>query len=178
MKNIKLYQYLKLSERDALYYANVFQFVKPSDSIGEYKGSVLTGLPFGEVANIKKLAKASDFTKVFMIVFGIPEEELIRIRIDEFFMALNWIRNELDQLIGREKHLIGEEDPEMVQAGSERLNVFKEMNILIPLSKEYGMTPDEIASWTYSTVFTIMYYDKISRDIEREYNEIIKKKIK
>lgn len=176
MENIKLYQYLQLSESEMMYYANVFQFVKERNSIGKYIAQKLTSLPFGEVTNIKNLAKDADFTKVFMIVFGIPERRLMRIRVKEFFMALNWVKVELDQLITREKHLMGVEDYEMVEAGSERMNVFKEMNILIPLSKEYGMTPEQIASWNYSTVFTIMYYDKVSRDVEKAYNEIIKRK--
>ena len=173
-----MYQYLRLEENDMLYYSNVFQFIKESDSIGKYKASKLTGLPFGEVVNVKKLAKDSKFAEVFVIVFGIPEKKLMRIRVKEFFMALNWLRMELEQLIEREKHLIGDEEPEMIEAGSERMNVFKEMAILIPLSKEYGMTPDQIASWTYSTVFTIMYYDKVNRDIEKAYNKIIESKIK
>jgi len=160
------------------YYANVFQFVKASDSIGKYKAQKITGFPFGEVVNIKKLAQASDFTKVFVIIFGISERRLLRVRVKDFFRALNWVRMELEQLIDREKHLMSEEDPEMVDAGSERLNVFQEMNILIPLSKEYGMMPDEIASWKYSTIFTIMYHDKISRDIEIEYSKTMKNKIK
>ena len=178
MENIKLYKYLKLGENDALYYATVFQFIKGSDIIGKYKATNLTSLSFGEVANVKSLAKNADFTNVFVIVFGIPENELINIRVKEFFMALNWLKFELAELVEREKHLVGDEEPDMIEAGSARLNVFKEMNILIPLSKEYGMTPEQIEGWKYSTVFTIMYHDKVSRDVEKAYNKIIESKIK
>ena len=155
-----------------LYYSNVFQFVKPVDTIGCFKAKKLTGLPFGEVTNIKNLSAAADYPKVFEIVFGITEKDLENIRMKEFFMALNWLRKELESLIEREKHLVGDEDPKMVEAGSARLNVFKEMNILIPLSKEYGKTLEEIAAWKYSTVFTILYHEKGSRDIEREYSRL------
>ena len=172
MENIKLYQYHQLSENKKLYYANVFQFVKSVDSIGSHKAKKLTGLPFGEVTNIKNLATAQDYPKVFEIVFGIAEKELSNTRVKEFFMALNWLRHELGELIEREKHLVGDEDPKMVEAGSARLNVFKEMNILIPLSKEYGKTIEEIAAWKYSTVFAIMYHEKVSRDIEKEYSRL------
>lgn len=157
-----------------LYYANVFQFAKAVDTLGNYKAKRLTVLPFGDVTNVKNLAASANYTKVFYIVFGIDEKELVNIRVKEFFMALNWVRQELESLIEREKHLVGEEDPKMVEAGSARLNVFKEMNILIPLSKEYGKTPEEIASWKYSTVFTILYHEKVSRDIEKEYSRLNK----
>lgn len=155
-----------------LYYATVFQFVRAVGTIGSYKAKRLTGLPFGDVTKVKNLAVAEEYPKVFEIVFGITEKELSNTRVKEFFMALNWVRNELGTLIEREKHLVGDEDPKMVEAGSARLNVFKEMNILIPLSKEYGMTPDEIAGWKYSTVFTIMYHEKVSGDIEKEYTRL------
>ena len=75
-----------------LYYANVFQFIKASDSIEKYKGSKLTSLTFDQVAEVKSLAKESDFAKVFIIVFGIQERRLMRIRVKEFFMALNWLK--------------------------------------------------------------------------------------
>ena len=123
MENIKLSDYLKLSENDALYYATVFQFIKGSNEIGKYKATKLTSLSFDDVINIKNLAKNADFTNVFVIVFGIPENELIQVRVKEFFMALNWLKFELAELVEREKHLVGDEDPEMVEAGSARLNV-------------------------------------------------------
>ena len=82
----------------------------------------------------------------------------------------------MEELIENEKHLTGDEDPEMIEAGSERLSIFKEMNILIPLSKDYGMTIEQIASWTYSTVFVFMYYAKITSEFEQEQHNIIDKK--
>lgn len=176
MKNIKLYEYLLLSDDEMVYYNNVFQFIKEENKIGNYEAKDLTSLTFGEVALVKKLAVASDYQKVFHIVFGIEEKELLNIRVKEFFMALNWLRNNLDALIEREKFLVGDEDLKMVEAGSARLNVFKEMNVIIPLSKDYGKTPEEIESWKYSTIFTIMYYEKISREVEKEYNRLTIKK--
>lgn len=172
MENIKLNKYLLLDEHDKMYYANVFRYAKAVDTIGEYQAKKLTGLPFGEVTMVKNLAAAADYIKVFEIVFGISEEELSSIRVMEFFMALNWVRYELGQLVEREEHLVGGEDPKMIEAGSAQLNVFKEMNILIPLSKEYSKTPEEIAAWKYSTVFTILYHEKVRADIEREYNRL------
>jgi len=178
MENIRLYELLKLDQKQADLYENIFQFAKPVDHVGKYKGRKLQMLTFAEVNALKKLANKLDYIPAFQIVFGIPEIVLLKTRVQEFFTALNWLRNEMQILIEREKLLISEPDPEQIEAGIEELNIFKEMNILIPLSKEYCVKPEELAEWRYSAIFTIIYHAKINADIERRYSEIMKRKIK
>lgn len=175
MRNIRLYQYYQLDEREAVLYASVFKFATPSDRLGSFQAKKLTSLPYGEVNQIKRMAEASDYPGVFEKVFGISQRRLLLMRVKPFFMALNWLRQELEQLLERESHLMSVQDPKMVEAGVDRLKVFKEMNVLIPLSKEYGKTPEEIASWPYSTVFTLLYYEKVSGEIEKAYTELTTK---
>jgi hypothetical protein len=172
MKNIRLYQYFELEEKEMLYYANAFKYGKVSDTLGGHKAKKLTSLSFGDVSKIRDLATTSDYPEIFNIVFGISEKDLNKIRVKEFFMAFNWLQKELEVLISREDHLKGEEDPKLIQAGVERLNSFKGLNILIPLSKAYGKTLEEIESWKYSTIFAILFYDKVNGEIEREYNRL------
>ncbi len=178
MDNLRLYQFLLLDQEKADRYENVFQYAKPVDHINKYKGQKLQSLTFGQVGTLKKLATEREYIQAFQIVFGIPEKTLLKTRIKDFFMALNWLRNEIQNLLENEKLLVIEPDPEQTEAGIDELNIFKDMNILIPLSKEYCEPPEVIAEWRYSTIFTLLYHAKISSEIDRRYSEIMKGKNK
>ena len=175
MENIRLYQFLLLDETEADRYLGVFQHIKPDDRIGKLKAKRLHELSFGEVLTIKKCATKDDYIEPFLIVFGISERKLTRIRVTEFFRAFNWIRDELTVLIEREKLLNSEPEPEMIEAGIERLDIFKEMNLVIPLSKDYSLHPYTIFDWRYQTIFTLLHHGKISAEIDRNYAEILRK---
>lgn len=176
MENIRLYQFLLLDEAEADRYLGVFQHIKPVDRIGNLKAKRLQALTFGEVLTIKKCASKNDYIEPFLIVFGISKRKLLTTRITEFFRAFNWIRNELTILQEREKLLNSEPEQEMIDAGIERLDLFKEMNLVIPLSKDYSLRPDIIFDWRYSTIFTLLHHGKISAEIDRNYAEILRKK--
>ncbi len=200
MDNIRLYRFLLLEEAVQNRYFNVFQFIAPVGIIprlfllwqfGNLKAEKLQQLSFGEIIMLKKYATGNDYEKIFQIVFGISESQLLRVRVKDFFQALNWIKNELEILVEREKLLNSEPDPKMMEAGIERLEVFREMNLLIGLMKDYGLPPtperslfssaedynplDLYAEWRYSTVFTLLYQAKISNDIDRNYAEIMRR---
>ena len=175
MENIRLYRLLLLDEAEFDRYFGVFEHIKPVDRIGNLKAKRLQSLTFGEVLTIKKCASKNDYIEPFLIVFGISKRKLLMTRVTDFFRAFNWIRNELTILIEREKLLNSEPEPKMIEAGIERLDLFKEMNLVIPLSKDYSLHPDEIFDWRYSTIFTLLHHGKMSAEIDRNYAEILRK---
>ena len=74
------------------------------------------------------------------------------------------------------RELGGDPEPEMIEAGINRLDSFGDMNAIIPLSKEYGVNPDVIVEWRYMQVFTLLRHKKISGEIDRNYMEIMRNK--
>lgn len=177
MKNIRLYQFSVLSEEEAEHYASVLQFLKPVDMVGKHKAKSLMSLTYNDVLMLKKLATKDQYVQTFDIVFGIKERELYQVRVREFFSAFNWIRDQIKNLIEMEKReLGGDPDPEMTEAGINRLDSFGDMNAVIPLSTDYGVNPDVILGWRYSQVFMLLRHKKISGEIDRNYMEIMRNK--
>jgi len=176
MDNIRIEELFKLPQHTQERYANLLKYLAPKAKLCGKDGRQLGDLTYAEVAKIKRLANDQDPLNVLAIVFNVSEPEILKVRCMEFFAALNWVQLELHILQEREKLLTEDVDPDLEEAGVKRLDVFKEFNVLIPLSKEYSLPPETIADWQYSTIFTILYHAKITNDIQRRHMEIQKSK--
>lgn len=178
MENIRVEQLLKLERTKIEEYTEVFKYVNPKDRIKIGFRKWATGrdfwkLSFDNVAIIKKRMNAGNITRPVSIAFGITEKQVLKMRVKEYFYALAYVRTSLEKITKAEKeHLSSEPDSVLTQAGIERMSIFKELNVLIPLARRYGMTTEQVSEWSYGKVFNESLFDKVSGEIEKAAMEI------
>jgi hypothetical protein len=138
----------------------------------------LTDLTFGEVAGIKLNLKQPTFLnmiEIFKTIFGLSQNEIYKINVIEFYHALNWIKEEIQNIYDREiQNLSSTPDSKLKDAGIDDLNIFGEMNTLIAFGEKFGKAPQEVENWNYNLVFSLMLHQKISSDINKRYVELNK----
>lgn len=184
IQNLTVSQLFALEHSEFERYCQIFEHARPKDHIkawplylsDPWQAASFGDLTFGDVETIKHTF-SKDLFGVFRIVFGIEQRDLMRVRVRDFFPALNWIKKELSELVKRERDFLeGSQDPDWKNAGGDRLNVFKSMNVLIAFGKEYGQTPQEVEQWKYSFVFTLLYHSRITGEVQKNYHNIMRNK--
>ena len=111
--------------------------------------------------------------EMFTLVFGVKRSQFLNAPVVDFLIALGWLRESVSNLIQKEYHALkSNPDPDMQAAGVERLSVFAEMNTLIAIAQQYGKSPQEIETWPYNMVFSLMLHNKILGEVQKNYSEI------
>jgi hypothetical protein len=167
----------KLFQLDSEQFDKYHSILKHLDPL-PYNNNVwsVTDLSFGQVATLKLLLKEPSYmnvVEIMNIVFGISSNELTKMSTIKFYHAINWIKNEIEQVYEREvENLTSDIDPLMKEAGVDRLNVFGDMNSLIMLGEKFSKSPDEIEHWNYNLVFSLLLHQKISSEVNKRYVEL------
>ena len=170
MENIKVGKYIVLNESEKMKYDVLFEHVRPSDTLLGKKAVPLMNMTYGEVSFIQH--KVSDVQLVFEKIWGIDRHKFLDLKVADFFPCVNWVKEQLKALAEANKKLETEADPKMEEAGIKELERFGSLNALISIAKDYGVTPQEVETWKYSFVFTLLYHSVISSTIERNYSKI------
>lgn len=174
MRNLTVKQLLRCDESEIERIHNIFDNVKPSNKLRKKEASQLKDLMFGEVATIRKDIPAGKFERSFGFLFNV---DVYKLRLTEFYPVLNWIKDQLSGISKGEEHLRMESDANAPDTSE--LQVFGELNLLIPMARKYGQTYTWIAeNWKYKQVFTEALFDKKHADYERQYTENIRRNTK
>lgn len=180
LENIRVQDLYMLDEAKFNEYIDLQSVMNGKPVFSNKKATPLENLEFGQVSKLKRITAKPSFEGLmesFRIVFNTNSFQYRKARVVEYFYALNWIKNSVTKIIKREnKALTSEPDPELKMAGVEKLHKFGEFSTLIDLGKKYGKSPSEIERWKYSLVFSIVFYDKVSNEVEKNYHEIKNRK--
>lgn len=166
---------LYLSE-DINGYFELQKIMKPKPEFGKHKAKELTDLAFDDVSKIKRVMLKPTYDglfQVFQLVFGVRKLQYEMASVVDYFYALNHLKSEIKKIVEREKKMLtSDPDPMMSMAGSDRLNMFGELNTLKKLGMDFGKSPEEIGQWSYSLVFALTLHDKIHGEVEKRYYEL------
>ena len=179
LKNISVEKLLKLPEDKFKEYNDLLTFVKPKSKIGKYAAVQINTLAYGDVKMIQsQMGTIEGVVKAFELMFGIEESELFKIKTADFYYGIKYIKNEIERISQIEKSVFDSDDVDqkMKDAGIEKLEVFKELNTIIPIASKFGVTPMEVERWNYDLVFSIQYHEKVSNEIQKEYMRLTKPK--
>lgn len=150
------------------------------DRFMKNKARSLGSLSYGDVASIKLYLQDPTFDNVleiFKLVYKIKKQDYLKADVISYFYALKYIKKAIIDLLDKEKKALkSDPDPLLEMAGAERLGIFREMGTLINLGKSFKKNPEEIENWRYDLVFTILVYEKISGEIQKEYRNLNKPK--
>lgn len=181
MLNLKVIDLLQLPENEFKEYVDTFEFERPLNFINAwphelrdpYKAKPIEERSFGEVRTIINLG-SNDIVSCFEMTFGIDRAQLFKKKATDFFPAFNWLKNQVKEILEREsEYLKGEKDVKWIAAGGTKMNKFGDLNVLIALAKEYGTTPQEIESWDYNLVFSLLYHQTELTGINKKYHKML-----
>ncbi len=179
IENIRLSRFDRIDRSLHEDYMRVLTALRPRPRLGPFKARRLTGLTFSEVTLIRGWfaeGNTMGLLKAMELVFGCKRERLGQFRVVDYFHAFNWLTRELEFLAEQEqRHLSGKLGPELEMAGVRRLDRFKELNALVALAVQFGITPQEVEKWNYGLVFSLLWYNKVYREVEKDHLEIIRK---
>lgn len=179
VRDLNIQQLLALPENEFAELHEVCRFQKASNQIRKKEAKPLFKQEFRLVAELKETFSSFDvggFVKAFKELFGMSEREFFTLNIKDFYTAFNWIGDQLKMVYEVEKELQGDVDTKLIQAGVEKLNIFKELNILIAIGEKFSKPPHEVEKWSYEMVFSLTLHDKISNEIQTNYSKLINQK--
>lgn len=141
-------------------------------------------LSFADVTNLRFAFNSNDIEKVIdcvVLVTGLKKNQILSFTITTFYGIINGITQELLDISHREINELTDEnvDPllESIKA-YERMSRFGILNTIDSLAKEDILKWQEIEKLPYHIVFTKLKMDKERNEIQRELQEIQKKKNK
>jgi hypothetical protein len=159
-------------------YHNICQFQKGNNNIKNKTCDGLMSLSWLDVSEIKDYFQSMNVEGIvtaLKIVFGLKEKEILHLDIKEFYQAFNWIQDELLKIYKAEKKLSSKPDSKLKEAGIDDLNIFGDLNSLIAIGEKFATPPHEVEKWNYSLVFSLIYHDKISGEVQKRYDKILNK---
>lgn len=163
-------QYMRFSDEEDGFY------LKPKEVFAGREATPLGSLTYGEVATIKQnLVKPTfdNLYETFDLVFKVKKITYLAQDVVSYLYALNWIKAEIKMILEREKKTLGgTPDPLLEAAGVHRLVPFGELNTILAIAQKYGKSPEEVENWKYNLVFSMMVHDKVSGEVQTEYNRL------
>lgn len=122
----------------------------------------------------------SDIQDLFLHLYSIrgnikesPESIFQRESVFQFFKAKNFVKKIMQEKLELEDRLLGgDKDPILEQIDAyNRLAPVNTMLTKIRLAEQFGVTPKEVGDWKYNEVLNIQIANKISSQIDKEYND-------
>ena len=180
LRNISTKRLFSLQAKRFEQYHNTLKHLKAKPILKSKQATPIENLSFGEVISIKQILNNPNIDgllQVFKMVFKLNKGEVLNIPVLDFYHAFNWVQEQVISINEREqKKLTSTPDGKLKEAGIEDLYIFGELNTLIALGEKFGKSPQEVQNWTYSFVFSLMYHDKVSSDINKRYTKILNRK--
>ena len=163
-------------------FERMVKYGKSSDTIEKYKSKAFIELPFGMVKKDLPLLQKQELLQesvnlILECQFG--KVDLSGVSGNEFLQFLLWIREQQSFLSMIEKNnLSSPPEPELMAAGIDRLDEFGSYVTIDSLAKGNILEHERIEKLPYFKVYEKLKLDKIQRDIEKAYLEIMKHKNK
>lgn len=195
INNYKLKEFLNLKDIDLIKtYLSILEHLKPLKSISNPRYrfynrepktlhiKAVRTLSFGEVIEIRNIINTGTFESIVEIlnkISGLKKNEILNLRIVQYFGILSFIKNELIELNNIELNELSDDSSdinyELVNA-SERMAKFGVLNVINSLAKEDVLRWSRIEKLPYMTVLTKLLMDKEKNKIQQEIAELQKKK--
>ncbi|WP_418513717.1 hypothetical protein [Corallibacter sp.] len=173
IKNYELRDFLKQDRKLINNYVEILQHINSLQTKNE-----VFHLKLKDVEFIKEnLGSNSDdsILKIISLVQGIPEEEVLKIKITDFFGLINSVKEQIIRINKAEaSSLVSENTNFKWEAvnGSERLQKFGIYNTLESLSGGDILKWNQIMELPYSDVFMKLLLDKTNNDLQFEMQQI------
>lgn len=141
-------------------------------------------LSFADVTNIRNYfnqAEIKGIIESIKLVTDLSEKQILDFTITQVYGIINYIKEDLIQLSNMEINELTDDNfdihLESINANG-RMAKFGILNTIDSLAKDDVLKWSEIEKLPYMVVFTKLLMDKEKNNIQRELNEIQKKKIK
>ena len=156
----------------------ILKFGKAKNSIGKYESKKFIELPYGLVKReLPLLQKEAKFQEMVLAVLNCQFDDvnINDISGNDLMSFLLWIKSQLEFIFAIElNYLATDPDPKMVAAGLHRLSELGELPTLDQLAQGDILKYDLIEALPYFKVYEKLKLEKITGEIRKNYEEIIK----
>lgn len=156
----------------------IFKYGKGSNKLGEYESLKFTELPYGIVRkDIITLQKKELHAEAIMMILECQYEnvKLKGITQNDIFSFLVWMKQQHDRIYNMEKfYLQSDPDPHLIAAGVHRLDEMGALATIHALALNDMSKHEFIESRPYYKVYEVLKLEKIQKEIQKAYAEIIK----
>lgn len=158
----------------------MFKYGAASNKIGKYESLPFVDLPFGVVRKdlITLQKKGLHFEAIILILESqYPKVNLKGVSQNEIINFLIWIRNERDKMNKRElAYLATDPKPDMIAAGVHRLDEMGALATIHSLAGGSIIHHKAIEATPYFKIYEVLKLEKINREIQETYANILKNK--
>ncbi len=141
----------------------------------------LISQPFQNVMDIVASLNSNDVVNAVVMASGIKRKKLLKSNSNDFLQYLKWLIEQskiINNLFSSLSVDSFDEDSMMLQAsGVDKLNRYNEIMIYYNIDKN-PTTWDSIGKMSFSTIFTKLSIDKDISEIQKNYNQMVKRKNK
>lgn len=175
MKNIKLNE-CRIDTEEFSEYLNLAKYLIPKN-VFDCKPIQLQ--EWGKVKKYQHALNKQEFgekelTEMFTDFTGIESSKVGNLKVIDYFYQLKWIIDELFNLSEKEQKVLNSIlTPEQLEAGFEDLNRFGYFSTLHALAGKDVTKHDEVERQTYEKIFAVLYLEKVSNDIDKNYHDIL-----
>ena len=171
LDNISIGAYYQLE--DVADYDPLFKYIAPKSC---FKGVSIefNELSYGKVESLKKLAQKlslANICSMYELLFEVDQESFLSGGVVEFAETMRYITQGLEGILKLEQKLKSSGDNEAQtrwkMAGGDNLSQLGILSTTIPLAKEFGVSPTEIAEWKWLDVFSVLLYDSMKAVVDR-----------
>jgi hypothetical protein len=150
----------------------ILEFGTRINTLDEVTIESLIHLPYKFIKqDLPKLIQNNEFEIIAEKIIG---KTIVKDK-DKIINFALWVSDELKQINENENVLSSNPEPEMITAGINRLEKFGIYGVARSLTDDITKV-NEILEMPYSDVFMALYYNKTTNDIQKAYQEIIRKK--
>lgn len=159
---------------------------QPQETIDEYMGILkfAESIPTEkEVFHLKlkdvefiKQELYGEITEVISKVQNLPVRLVETMPITRFFGLYNSVKEQIEVISRAEKNGLSsndDSDPRFeAVGGNEIMGKYGILNTVVPLAEQFGWTIEQIENMSYSTIFSILLYNKDRSAIQTRMNKI------
>lgn len=153
-----------------------------SRELGAYEIKELTKYPYWFIkVELPDLIKDFRLTEVLerLVNYNGLELDIYEVDLKQQQSVICYVVGMLNKIYELEKaQLSSQQKPEVIAAGIAEFDIFGEMNVIRSLAKNGILEHDLIKQKPYSEIFEELLYNKIQRNFDEKYSEIMRNKQK
>ena len=160
----------ELSIEELKHYSSILQYIEPikNKSLLNYTHNDVTLIRTHVIKNTFE-----DLYKVFDIVFGIKENDILNLKVVDFYKRYNFIIFELEKIVKLEQTFLkSKTDNLWSMAGGKELEKFGVYGIYRAIGKTFNIKPSEVKYWEWNDVFLELAFSKKESSINEVYYKL------
>ena len=158
----------------------IFKYGAGSNKLGKYECKKFTELPYGVVRkDMLTLQKRDLHAEAIQLLLECqyPKVNLKGVTQTEIFNFMVFIKKQHDKIFNMEKfYLKTDPDPHLIAAGVHRLDEFGALATIHTLAMNDISKHPYVESLPYYKVYEVLKLEKVQKEIQKAYAEIIKPK--